>query len=259
MQLSPTIFTFLLCLLLTTGSAYAQSGPEQLFQEGLCLTEAHRGSDKAIELLGRAAEKFEALGNWEKVAACFRQISLNHAKSRDYEAVIVFSTTALDKLGKQPFKKTVDVAAIYFDQAYAYGILEDYTHCLEAYKEAINIYQQQNYFDDWVALSYKNAALSCSRLLNYKLQLNYLQIPLQKGYTGKHAYSLYNSLASRYYYMGNYREAWKNYEKGLQYSKSAKDSALLKVLGAGIFSSLNRHDEALKLANYSIRYYEASN
>ncbi len=256
MQAIHQLLAILLCFIASCLALIAQNNPDELFEEALCLGENKKDIPLAIDVLKKAVTEYEQTENWEEIASCYNEISINYIKTKKYKEVIDFCAMALEQLEQASFKNNVDIANIYFNQGIAYRRLEKYVESLEAYKEALNIYQEQDYFDDWVALTYRNAAFNCSRLLNYKLQLEYLNIPLQRGYKGKYAVSLYNSLASRYNYMEKEEKAWNTYQKALAISKSKKDTALLNATGAGILLKDKKYDEALKLIEYSNVYYK---
>ncbi|MEZ4888584.1 MAG: CHAT domain-containing protein [Chitinophagales bacterium] len=250
-----SIAIFLLLVSHVNFSAANSGEGEKWYQKALEWAKEEK-IDSALIAYEKAAKEFEKRGEWEKVLNCYQPIVKSLVVSQKSRAVVGLVLPLVEKIKKTSFEPNTTLAETYVYLALSYNRLENYPTCLEKYESAIELFEALQTDIPIVAYAYKNAAQTCSRMLERDKQKNYLQKALKLKNNEKYIASIYNALLGLYADLGIYDSAYLQYQLGLKEAENAPfEAAKLKANAAEFLLPLGKSKEALQTTQEALDFF----
>jgi tetratricopeptide (TPR) repeat protein len=128
-------------------------------------------------------------------------------ESEAFDKAVAVLDSALVVLNKAGRADALATAYLYSWKAATYRKLEQYAGALEAYNEAIRIYERRHYNGDELAFCYKNAAQVYIRRQDYRQADKYLLTAINSDSTKLYLQSIYGQLANNAYWQDSLDKA----------------------------------------------------
>ena len=193
---------------------------ERWFQQATELA-AKGESDSALVYFAKAIDHYEQAKDWKGAAAAYLETAKLLRGQDKNEEVVHFLKQSLARLEANNFKSDPTLSKNYIYLALSYKRLGKYAATLESYEKAIEVYESLQLDEPIVAYTYKNAALTCSRMLEYDKEKKLLMKAASLQNKGKYAASIHNAFVLLYTHSGKYDSAYVHYQKGLTQAKNS--------------------------------------
>ncbi len=230
--------------------------------------------DSIVLFFEQTIDSVEKTKEWEKGGDCYKTISkvllgknkksLNiskEEKKKVNQELVRLLDICLQQLKNEKIVQNEIIGELYVYLALSYRRLENYPIALKHYEIAIDIFESIRWDAPIVAFAYKNAAWTCSRMLERNRQKNYLLKALRLKNNKKYINSVNNSLVTLYAYLGTqnaiyYDSAYLQYQIALKMVKNEDDLAELQINVISVLAALDKNNEALKAAQEALQYFQ---
>ncbi|MBK6931295.1 MAG: CHAT domain-containing protein [Saprospirales bacterium] len=209
-----------------------------------------------------AAAHISATGNpalrasqWEHFEAHTLALAEAHYNADAFEKAIGVLDTTLRLLAQAGRADSFPTAEFWTWKALTCRGLERYVDALDAYQEAIRIYEQAGYNGPAFAFCYKNAAQIYIRRQDYLQADKYLKAAIRSDSTGWDLAAVYGQLANNAYWQDSLEQAFGYFKKGKPLAKERGDLATLASVGSSILAKKGQWVLAESLMRQALGYY----
>lgn len=230
---------------------------------------------EAQQLLSEAAHYYDA-GDYEAALSCFSEAKPLFKQSSDWTNAIQCAYNEADclyELGEPEASVALlnreisffrsknvvpfEIAKSYLLIGFIYDKSGEHTAALQAFEEAITIYNQLKINHHNVAYAYKQAGQIYLQKLDYEKTIAYFEKGLQADSTKTYQASLHALLAETYFFIGQYDRVLEHYEQGIRYRDHPKYIAMLQKAGGEGYLKKGDYQKAEQLIGDALRYYES--
>jgi CHAT domain-containing protein len=168
--------------------------------------------------------------------------------------------SALSVLKWAGWADSVAAADLWTWKAYFHNDLEQHSEVLDAYNEAIRIYENLPLKDPNLPYCYNQAAQVYIRRDDFAKAESYLKSSIENDSIGRYMLSNYSQLANKAYWCDSLDIGLHFFEVGKKYSHTGEEISLaaLRLAGAAILIKKGNFVEAEKLLRQALAYYESA-
>ncbi|PSJ72978.1 CHAT domain-containing protein [Sphingobacteriales bacterium UPWRP_1] len=234
------------------------SAADTLFYRAQALL-ANENPDTAVLLFTRAANLYYNQANfdlWEKSVMEVRGI---YRKQNNHAAAARFLEAQLRLAGDKLPLSDVRLGKLYAFLGISYSKTGNFTPALEAYKNAMQIFEANHLQNALAAQVYKNTGNIYTRRLDYATALQYLQKALQlnlqlNDFTA--AANTHNDLAIVYRYLEDYNSELYHYNRAIATPGiEPRQKAMLLANQADTYLSRKQYQQALHCCRQALNSY----
>lgn len=178
-------------------------------------------------------------------------------ESGDFPQAAAILDSALFHLARAGRADSLPTAGLWTWKAFTYRKMEQYADLLDAYNEAIRIYEFHQAQGNSVAYCYKNVAQGYMRRQDYVRADKYLKAAIRSDTAGQYLLSVYGQLANNAYWQDSLDLALHYFEIGKNYSGSANSLAALRSAAANAFIKKDQWREAEVLMLQALDFYSS--
>lgn len=230
------------------------TGPEEIRVDSLLAQKQYEQAIPLLEQLREAAGQAKQWDDYQRFTVKFVQAI---PKGKDLDRVRELLVQSIEKLKAAGQGESNLSAELWMWLAIRQRSQEKYADALESYRNAIRIYEKNHFNGKDLAYCYKNAAQILMRLINYKQADDYLKAALNSDSTGKNQLSIFGQLAASAYWQDSLPLALEYFQMGQNLSATNERSWIdLQLTGAQTYAKTGRLDEAQRLAQNALAYYD---
>jgi CHAT domain-containing protein len=217
---------------------------------------------KQFDLAAQLAEKMLNSNmksrDWASFSGCFKKMASCFSSEKRYEELNDFVDKWLELLPDSVRQSHVVAAKILNWRALALNKQQDFVGSLDAYHQAIGIFEKLHTKGEDLAFCYKNAAQVYIRRGSFKLADEYLLAAISVDTSKRYLASNYGQLANSAYWKDSLELAFKYYQNARAFPDlNGSTEASLNEVGALILTQRGSLTEAKELAQKALEYYRS--
>ena len=213
----------------------------------------------ATPLLYELIEESEKGANW--MAYSTNAISLAkalHMLGR-IDSCCEMLENVTQKLQRINLDKTQEAASLYNYLALSFARADRYSQALNAYNNAISIFEQLHITGDKPSFAYRNAAQILVRRDDHTNAIRYFEASVRLDTSGKYLVANYAQLANNYHFMGDEQAVMRYYLKGMDNPKrNEEETAKLQANGCSAFIAKGDFQKAKSMMNVALSFYNSN-
>lgn len=214
--------------------AFSSTGPQAYaLGDSLVSVGDYSGARTQYEI---AIHYFQINGVQDSLLETIGKVGRTFSSERDYSGLIMYVEPAISGLVPANEKTSYSLAYLYNLLGFAKKKLLQYAAALEAYENALRIFEQNKANGPNVAYTYRQAAQIYMRRLDYAKTTDYLKRGLKSDSTNAFESTFYTHLAMAEQFLDNKDQALEYYKKAMQLPfKHLNEKAATLTVGASIY------------------------
>ncbi|MEM9823830.1 MAG: tetratricopeptide repeat protein, partial [Bacteroidota bacterium] len=258
--LSPIVCILLCYLFPMVGEA--QEDAWQLMRRGEALFQ-EKQYEQSRTFYDQAKALYIERNDWDSLTVASLAVIYTFIYERNLDATFKAFEQIFEHYSSRALAPSFYLAKAFALQAYVYNRKGNLSASLQAYEQAIDIYDELGTNHYHVAYIYRNAAMILMRRQDYQKTIRYLKTALQRDSTGEYKASIYSQLAHCNLYIPNVDETLKYCHLGIQYQQEKenyreknRDLAFLQWIAGSAYLEQKNYVKADSLSKAALSFYQ---